>query len=77
MSTYVLVIKQFPFLSCFKLFYFNFFYDVWRHKVQYLNYFIFRKETLRDWLRNTTVRNQSEILGFFYQICVGVEYVHR
>jgi len=36
-----------------------------------------RKETLRDWLRNTTLRNQSEILGFFYQICVGVEYVHR
>jgi len=36
-----------------------------------------RKETLRDWLRNTAVRSQHEIMAFFYQICVGVEYVHR
>jgi len=36
-----------------------------------------RKETLRDWLRNNSVREEACILSLFYQICGGVEYVHK
>ena len=40
-------------------------------------YQIPRKDTLRDWLRSTTTRSQPQILEFFSQICLGVQYVHR